>query len=166
LGATEVSRAKPVASVGAVIAVLRSCPFLETLHIVFDGSIPPPPPMMMLDVDSLSGTQHGEWAGGGEESGGARVEEGKKGRVTTSRAPTWGISNQHITQIHVGHSPIAEDRERMRDLISCLRSVMPRLGRIQSKKRPSDMFDMFDMSESEGWRTAQRLLVENHMNYL
>ena len=166
LGAADMSRAEPVASVGAVIAVLRSCPYLETLHIVFDGSIPPPSPVMMLDVDSLRGTQHGEWAGGSEGSGGGRVEEGKEERVATSQVRTWGISNQHITQIHVGHSPIVEDREKSRDLVSCLGSVMPRLGRIQSRKESSDMFDMFDMAESEGWQSAQRLLVENDMTYL
>ena len=166
LGAADVSRAKPVASVGAVIAVLRSCPYLETLHIVFDGSIPPPPPTMMPDVDSLRGTQHGEWAGDGKEWEVERVEEEKKERVATSRARTWGISNLHITQIHVGHSPIVDDREELRDLVSCLRSVMPRLGRIQSRKELFDMFDILDMAESEGWRTTQRLLAENDMTYL
>lgn len=163
VGAADVSRATPVASVRAVIAVLRACPCLETLHIVFDGSIPPPPPTV-LDVDE--GTQHGGSAGDGEaeEVRVDGVERGQQERVATSWARSWGISNQYITQIHVGHSPIEEDVNGLKDLASCLRSVMPRLGIIQSTKELPTIFDMLDVSESEGWRTVQRLLVENDMD--
>ncbi|KAG8214928.1 hypothetical protein J3R82DRAFT_10115 [Butyriboletus roseoflavus] len=161
VGAADVSRMKPVASVGAVIAVLRSCPCLETLHIVFDGAIAPPPPTTALDVDE--GTQRGKSAGGGEAEkvGVEGVEGGKEERVTMSRTCSWGISNQYMTEIHVGHSPAGEDMEGLKNLASCLRSVMPRLGRIQSIKDPLGMLGMFDMAESEGWRTVQRLLVDS-----
>ncbi|KAF8123233.1 hypothetical protein EV363DRAFT_1356647 [Boletus edulis] len=137
---------------GAVIAMLRSCPYLETLHIVLDGSIPPPPPMVMPDVDR--DTQHGELAGSDEEG---------TERTTMSQGCTWGISNQCITQIHVGHSPVVRHMERLNDLVLCLRSVLPRLRRIQSKKEAVEMSDIFDMAESEGWLTVQRLLVEKDM---
>lgn len=161
VGATDVSRAKPRASVGAVIAVLRSCPCLETLHIVFDGSIPPPP-TTVLGVDE--NTRCGESVGGGEaeEVRVAGVEEGKEERVSTSQARSWGISNQYITQIHVGHSPvpIEGDMDGLRALASCLRSVMPRLRRIQPREEPLAVFDVLDMAESEGWRVVQRLLVK------
>ena len=164
MGAADVTRVKPVASVGAVIAMLRSCPCLETLHIVFDGAIPPPLPTTVLDVDE--GTQRGESAGSGEaekvgvEGGRGRKKEG----MTTGWARSWGISNQYITEIHVGHSPTGEDVEGLKNLALCLRSVMPRLRRIQSMKDPLAVLDMFDMTESEGWQTVQRLLVENDMD--
>lgn len=148
IGAADESRGEPVASVGAVIAVLRSCPCLETLHVVFNGSIPPPRPVMRPHVDR--GTPHGNSVEVGKEGEEERVEDG---REATSPARTWGVSNQHITEIHVGHSLIVADRERLRDLVSCLRSVMPRLERIQSRKEPSGVAD--------SWRTAQRLLLED-----
>lgn len=44
LGTANPSIMWPAASVGAMIAVLTYCKSLETLHIVFDGSIPPPAP--------------------------------------------------------------------------------------------------------------------------
>ena len=90
MGTTVVYKKKPVASVGAVIMVSSFCPRLQTLHIVFDGSIPLLPFVIVTDADPLKG------------------------------------------------------------LGSCLRSVMPRLGTIRSKKEPPDV--------AERWRVVQHML--------
>ncbi|KAI9566252.1 hypothetical protein HD554DRAFT_2174709 [Boletus coccyginus] len=119
VGTTDVSEGRPAASVGAVIAVLRFCPHLQTLHIVFNGSIPPPPPVT--------------------------VEEE---RAAVSQVNRWGVSNQHITRIHVGNSPFWEGIDNLKDLASCLKSVMPRLETIRSQ---TDL--------AEPWRMVQNLLV-------
>ncbi|KAH7884927.1 hypothetical protein F5I97DRAFT_1928342 [Phlebopus sp. FC_14] len=42
LGTCDVSRAKPLATINALISLLTHCPNLESLHFVFDGSVPPP----------------------------------------------------------------------------------------------------------------------------
>lgn len=51
LGAANpfISRPWPAASIGAVIAVLRYCKHLETLHLLFNASIPPPGGLTMPD---------------------------------------------------------------------------------------------------------------------
>ena len=139
MGTTAFSEMGPVrASVGAVIAVLNSCPHLQTLHIVFDGSILPLSSLVVTEVDR-GGQHHGEPVRGSKEV------------VATNEVNRWGgISNRHITQIHVGHSPIREGVDRLKRLASCLRSVMPRLGTIRSKEEPSDVADR--------WRMVQHLL--------
>jgi hypothetical protein len=139
VGTTDMFKGKPMASVGAVIAVLSFCPHLQTLHIVFDGSIPPPSFPVVTDMDKVRGGQHGEsvW--------------GSKKVVAVRQVNRWGgISNRYITQLHVGHSPIGEDMERLKELASCLRSVMPRLGTIRSEKEPPDA--------ANRWRMVQHLL--------
>ena len=111
---TDMYKGKPMASVGAVIAVLSSCPHLQTLHIVFDGSILPPSFPIVTGV--ARGGQHGESV------------IGCKRVVAVRQLNRWvGISNRHITQLHVGHSPIGEDVCQLKELASCLRLVMPRL---------------------------------------
>ncbi|KAH7890205.1 hypothetical protein F5I97DRAFT_1924763 [Phlebopus sp. FC_14] len=42
LGTCDVSRAKPLATINALISLLTHCPNLESLHLAFDGSVPPP----------------------------------------------------------------------------------------------------------------------------
>lgn len=128
IGVADETRVAPVATVGAVIAVLKLCPSLETLHIVFNGSVPPPLPRIIVNAE----------------------EEDRA--VATSYVGPWGVSNQHITAIHVGHSPIVADRVRLSDLVVCLRSIMPRLGIIQSRTSPREVAD--------SWRTAQHMLLE------
>ncbi|KAI9566261.1 hypothetical protein HD554DRAFT_2174720 [Boletus coccyginus] len=91
VGTTSVSKRRPVASVVAVIAVLRSCPHLQTLHIVFNGSIPPPPPVMVEEEENV------------DVEG---VDEGKEERAAVSQVNGWGVANRHITQIHVGLLPV------------------------------------------------------------
>ncbi|KAF8121208.1 hypothetical protein EV363DRAFT_1435932, partial [Boletus edulis] len=136
MGTADISNGKPVASVGAVIAVLRFCLRLQTLHIVFDGSIPPPCP-----------TTNDEESGVSVE----RVEEGKEEQEMVGQVNRWGVSNAHITQIHIGHSPTGWGVDELKGLATCLRSVMPRLGTIQSKKEPSAV--------AERWRMVQHMLV-------
>ena len=136
VGTTDMSEGRPAASVGAVIAVLRFCPHLQTLHIVFNGSIPPPPPVMVAD--------------GEEEEENVDMEgvEDKKEERAASQVNRWGVSNQHVTQIHVGYSPFWEGVDSLKDLASCLKSVMPRLETIRSK---TDV--------AEPWGMVQNLLV-------
>ncbi|KAG6379444.1 hypothetical protein JVT61DRAFT_11920 [Boletus reticuloceps] len=136
MGTADISNGKPVASVGAVIAVLRFCPRLQTLHIVFDGSIPPPCPTMNDEESGVSVE---------------RVEEGKEEQEMVGQVNRWGVSNAHITQIHIGHSPTGWGMDTLEDLATCLRSVMPQLGTIQSKKEPSAV--------AERWQMVQRMLV-------
>ncbi|KAG6380426.1 hypothetical protein JVT61DRAFT_8560 [Boletus reticuloceps] len=86
-----------------------------------------------------------------DEEAGERVEDGKDERAEVGQVNRWGISNAHITQIHVGHSPIGVDMDELRGLATCLGSVMPRLGTIQSEKELSNL--------AERWRMVQDLLV-------
>jgi len=131
VGMTDMCKGKPAASVGAVIAVLRFCPHLQTLHIMFNGSIPPPP---LVAVEE-------------EENVDARGEDKKEGKAGASQVNGWGISNQHITQIHVGYSPFCEGIDSLKDLASCLKSVMPWLEIIRSK------------TDVAKWSMVQNLLV-------
>ncbi|KAF8452825.1 hypothetical protein L210DRAFT_2058464 [Boletus edulis BED1] len=133
LGTTDALKWWPAASVRAVIAVLRSCPHLQTLHIVFNGSIPPPCPTM------------------NDEEASERVEDGKDERAEVGQVNRWGVSNAHITQIHVGHSPIGVDIAGLKGLATCLGSVMPRLRTIQSEKELSNL--------AGRWRMVQDMLV-------
>lgn len=135
-----------------MIAVLRPCPYLEKLHVVSDGSIPRPPPMMTLDV--VSDTHMGSRRGSRRETNG----NWKSRTNGNARGPQVGAfrMNLSITQIYVGHSPIVEDRERLKDVESCLRSMA---GGFRSRKEHIDMVDMPDMAE--GWRSMQPMMVEN-----
>ncbi|KAI9566259.1 hypothetical protein HD554DRAFT_1211377 [Boletus coccyginus] len=135
VGTSDVSKGSPAASVGAMIAVLRSCPHLQTLYIVFNGSIPPPPPDMVEEEENV------------DVEG---VDEGKEQRlgVVVGQVNGWGVSNRHITRIHVGNSPFWEGTDSLKDLASCLKSVMPRLERIWSQTDVAEL-----------WRMVQNLLV-------
>lgn len=137
MGTTDVNKEiKPAASVGAVIALLKFCPHLHTLHIVFNGSIPPPHQTLMPYTAKDGKSVRGEDVG---------AEEGKWEKRAAMRQNRWGISNWHITQIHVGHSPLAKNVDGYKDLMSCLRSVMPRLKSIQPDKKPFDVAERRQM---------------------
>ena len=106
----SITRPWPVASVGAVIMVLRHCKHLETLHIVFDGSIPPPGALVMQD-----------------------------GKVALSEelvCQGWGISNRLITTLRVGYSPIRD--ATINAVASCFKSIMPCLVQIENKARDEE----------------------------
>lgn len=75
----SITRLRPVATVATVIAVLRHCKQLETLHILFDGSIPPP--------ESFTS---------------------QEGDVAFSEKLEWGVSNHFITRLDVGYTPIQD----------------------------------------------------------
>lgn len=111
VGVADVSRAKPTASVRAVLTVLRACRQLQTLSIVFDGSVAPPEGDTWVDE---RGKQRGETEDGDENE--------------------WGVTNHHITHICVGHSPIGEDKNGMETLARCLKAVMPRLEKIWAER--------------------------------
>ncbi|KAG9308448.1 hypothetical protein JVU11DRAFT_11787 [Chiua virens] len=115
MGVADVSKVKPVATVGAILAILRACRQLETLGIAFDGTLPPPSGI----------AQKGKQP---EESGG----EEDKDRCQNE----WGVMNHRITHLHVGYSPIEEDDEQLAELARCLKTVMPRLERIVPDRYP------------------------------
>ena len=70
------------------------------------------------------------------------------------RGVVWCFSDQHLTHIHVGHSPVEEHTEGLENLASCLTSVMPRLVKIQSNKESTEVAE-------PRWRMVQRLLFES-----
>ena len=131
VGVADVSKARPLASVGAVLAVLRACRQLETLWIVFDGSLGVP------SVDE-KGKRRGELG---------EVER-KDGDETKNE---WGVTNHHITHIRVGHSPVGEGDEGLEALARCLRAVMPRLEKIRADRYPLEVW--------ERWGKVQGMLV-------
>lgn len=106
----SITRPRPAASIRAVIEVLRCCKHLETLHIVFDGSIPPP--------------------------GCSTVEDGKVALSEELVLQGWGVSNRRITELCVGYSPIGD--ATINALASCLKSIMPRLIQIERKDRDEE----------------------------
>ncbi|KAF9220211.1 hypothetical protein BS17DRAFT_787717 [Gyrodon lividus] len=132
LGTADVSRAGPVASFRAVISLLTYCTSLETLHIVFDGTIAPPP--------RVPASQAGEGDGEGDSEG-QRHRDGGPGA-----GEGWGVSNKLITQLHVGHSPIGD----VDVVASCLKSLMPRLEKMECAKYSLEV---------ERWGKVQNILV-------
>lgn len=131
VGVADVSKAKPVASVGAVLAVLAACRQLETLWIVFDASLELP-----------SGVDKGKRP---EEFDEVAKKDGDKGENE------WGVTNHYITHLRVGYSPIGEDEKALEALTRCLRTVMPRLEKIRADKYPSEV--------DERWGKVQEMLV-------
>ncbi|KAF8553691.1 hypothetical protein OG21DRAFT_1207014 [Imleria badia] len=106
----SITRPWPVASVKAIIAVLRYCQHLETLHMVFDGSIPPP--------------------------GASTMQDGKVALSEALVCQGWGVSNRHITMLRVGYSPIKD--ATINALASCFKSMMPRLVHIEHTARDEE----------------------------
>ena len=116
----SIARPWPVASVGAVIALLRCCKHLETLHIVFDGTIPPPGGSTMEDSDVLS---------------------------EALACQGWNVSNRYITRLCVGHSPIGD--ATIHAMASCFKSIMPCLVEIERKDRDDEWGLVQNMLESD-----------------
>ena len=106
----SITRPWPAASVGAVIAVLRYCKHLETLHIIFDGSIPPP--------------------------GGSTMQDGKTGLSEELACQGWGVSNRCITKLRVSYSPIRD--ATINAIASCFKSIMPCLVQIERGDRDEE----------------------------
>ena len=106
----SITRPWPAASVGAVIAVLKYCKHLETLHIIFDGSIPPP--------------------------GGSTTQDGKTGLSEELACPGWGVPNRCITKLRVGYSPIRD--ATINAIASCFKSIMPCLVQIERGDRDEE----------------------------
>ena len=122
-GVADVSKARPLASLGAVVAVLRAYRQLETLWIVFDGSFGVP------SVDDE-----------GRRRRGLETEiEGEVEREDENENE-WGVTNLRITHIHVGHSPLGEDDKELEGLARCLRVVMPRLEKIRADRCPFEVY--------------------------
>lgn len=63
---------------------------------------------------------------------------GRGGRVLTGRTGLWGFSNQDLSQIHVGSSPVGEDVEGLKNLAVYLTSVVPRRRRSSLARWQSD----------------------------
>ncbi|KIJ59274.1 hypothetical protein HYDPIDRAFT_33344 [Hydnomerulius pinastri MD-312] len=130
LGTVDVSNAIPKASVGAIVSLLTHCPFLETLHIAIDGTIPlppaSPPPYSGDDEDESAQSQ-------GEES--------------------WGVSNILITELHVGHSPIDD----INVIASCFGALMPRLRKIVTGN-VNILYELQPV-QGERWERVQAMLV-------
>lgn len=133
VGVADVSKARPLASVGAVLAVLRACRQLETLWIVFDASLPLP-----SRIDNK-----------GKQPGGPEI---KDGRDEDENENEWGVTNYLVTHLCVGYSPIWEDEKELEALTKCLRTVMPRLDKIRADKYPSEV--------DERWGKVQEMLVQ------
>jgi hypothetical protein len=51
----------------------------------------------------------------------------------------WGVTNDRITHIRVGHSPPGENDKELEGLARCSRAVMPRLEKIRADSYPSDI---------------------------
>jgi len=137
VGVADVSKARPFASVGAVLAVLKACRQLETLWIVFDGSLGLP------SVED-KGKRRGELENEGEGEGASHDENENENE--------WGVTNHHITHIRVGHSPLGEDDEGLEALARCLRTVMPRLEKIRA--------DRFQSEVDVRWARVQNMVVK------
>jgi hypothetical protein len=116
----SITRPWPVASVGAVIAVLRYCKHLETLHIVFNGTIPPP--------------------------GGSAMQDGKVVLSGELACQGWNVSNRYITKLCVGYSPIGD--ASVNAVASCFKSIMPCLVEIDRKDRDEEWRLVENMLES------------------
>ncbi|KAG6372541.1 hypothetical protein JVT61DRAFT_7650 [Boletus reticuloceps] len=99
----SIMRPRPAASVGAVIAVLRCCQHLETLHVVFDGSMSPP--------------------------GRSTTPDSKAALSDLPLRQGWGVSNRHITKLCVGYSPIGD--ATINAIACCFKSIMPCLAKIE-----------------------------------
>ena len=106
----SITRPWPAASVGAVIAVLRHCKHLETLHIVFDGSIPPP--------------------------GGSTMQDCQAAPSEELACQGWNVSNRCITELCVGYSPIRD--ATINAIASCFKSIIPCLVQIECKDRDEE----------------------------
>ena len=106
----SITRPWPVASVRAVIAVLRCCRHLKTLHILFDGTIPPP--------------------------GGSTMQDGKVALSEEVVCQGWNVSNRCIAKLRVGYSPIRD--ATIHAMASCFKSIMPCLVEIERKARDED----------------------------
>lgn len=129
MGVADVSKARPVASVSALLAVLRACRRLETLWFVFDGSLGLPP---ADDKGKRRWLLKSKTEGDGPEN-------------------EWGVTNHQITQIRVGFSPLGEDERGWEAMARCLRTVMPRLEKIWTERYPADV--------DERWRRVQEIMV-------
>ena len=116
VGVVDASKARPLASPGAVAAVLRACRQLETLWTVFDWSLGMP----LVDD---KGKRRGELETEIEIEGGVEREVGDENES--------GVKNQCITHIRVGHSSLGEDDKELEALTRCLRSAMMRLEKIR-----------------------------------
>jgi len=125
-----VSKARPLASVGAVLVVLRACRQLETLWIVFDGSLGVP------SVDD-KGKRWGELG---------EVER----KDENENENEWDVRNHRITHIRVGHSTLGDDKG-LKGLAGCLRAVIPRLEKIRADRYPLEVW--------ERWEKAQEILL-------
>ncbi|KAH0832413.1 hypothetical protein J3R83DRAFT_13453 [Lanmaoa asiatica] len=136
MGVGDVSKATPVATVGAVLAVLKACRQLETLWIVFDGSVAPPLGDVRVDEKGK------RWV---------ELETEIEGEVERKDENGWGVTNHYITHIRVGHSPIGEDEKGLEALARCLRAVMPRLEKIRTGRYPSEV--------DARWGRVQEMLV-------
>jgi len=105
-GDISITRSRPVASIGAVIAILRCCEYLETLHILFDGSIPPPQ--------------------------GSAAQDGKLANPEELMCLRRGV-NRRITELRVGYSPIED--ATVNTIACCLKSILPCLVQISYTAR-------------------------------
>ena len=103
-----------LASLVAVVAVLRARRQLETLWTVLDGSLP--------FVDN-KGKRRRELETEIGIKGGVEREVGDENES--------GVKNQRITHIRVGHSSLGEDDKELEGLTRCLRSAMMRLEKIR-----------------------------------
>ena len=139
VGVADVSKARPLASIMSVLAILRACPELETLWIVFDASL-----LLPLRVDD-EGYQPGEL----DPDIKTKDETGKMNENENENE--WGVTNFFITHLRVGYSPIADDEKSLESLARCLRTVMPRLEKIRADRYPSEV--------DERWGQVQEMIV-------
>lgn len=137
VGVADVSKARPLASIMSVLAILRACPELETLWIVFDASL-----LLPLRVGD-EGYQPGEL----DPDIKTKDETGKMNENENE----WGVTNFFITHLRVGYSPIADDEKSLESLARCLRTVMPRLEKIRADRYPSEV--------DERWGQVQEMIV-------
>ena len=121
VGVADVSKARPLTSLGAVLAVLRACWQLETSWIVFDGSFWVP------SVDDKGKRWRGlETKANVKIKGKVEREDGDENE--------WGVMNHCITHLRVRHSPLGEDDKELEGLAMCLRAVMLRLDKIRADR--------------------------------
>jgi hypothetical protein len=142
VGVADVSKARPLASLGAVLAVLKACRELETLWIVFDGSLGVP----LVD-------DKGKRRRGLETETMVKIEGEVEMEDENENENEWGVTNDRITHIRVGHSPLGEDDKELEGLARCLRAVMPRLEKIRADRYPSEVYAR--------WERVQEMLVES-----
>ena len=137
MGVGDVSKARPLASVGAVLAVLRACRQLETLWIVFDASLPLP--------------SRADDKGKQSKEAETKNRQGREVAKTKKDENEWGITNSLISQLRVGYSPIGEDEPALKALARCLGTVMPRLEKIRADRYPPEV--------DERWGRVQGMLT-------